>query len=128
MAQEQDEDLVQALDSKNPPSMPGSGRFISWVKDLVLKKKKDKEILSTKELTPDFDTIISGVSRYHKVRPTKLKAVRRGIENEPSDVVIYTAAIQVPLWSRVQYILHRLRPQESTRASSQVRGVYPQST
>ena len=27
--------------------------------------------------------------RYYKVRPTKLKAVRRGMENEPRDVAIY---------------------------------------
>jgi chromosomal replication initiation ATPase DnaA len=29
------------------------------------------------------------VSRYYKVRPTKIKAVRRGIENGPRDVAMY---------------------------------------
>jgi hypothetical protein len=29
------------------------------------------------------------VSRNYKVRPTILKAVRRGIENEPGDVAMY---------------------------------------
>ena len=52
-------------------------------------KEKDKEVPASKELAPDFDTIISEVSRYYKVRPTKLKAVRRGIENEPRDVAMY---------------------------------------
>ena len=89
MAQEQDENLVRVLDGKNPPSMLGSDKFISWIKDLFFKKKKDKEVPASKELAPDFDTIISEVSRYYKVRPTKLKAVRRGIESEPRDVAMY---------------------------------------
>ena len=89
MAQEQDEDLVLVLDGTNPPSMLGSEKFISWIKDRFFKKKKDKEVPASKELAPDFDTIISEVSRYYKVRPTKLKAVRRGIESEPRDVAMY---------------------------------------
>ncbi len=36
-----------------------------------------------------MDTIISEVSRYYEIRPTTLKAVRRGIENEPRDVAMY---------------------------------------
>jgi len=89
MAQEQDEDLVRVLDGNNPPSMLGSEKFISWIKDRFFKKKKDKEVPASKELAPDLDTIISEVSRYYKVRPTKLKAVRRGIESEPRDVAMY---------------------------------------
>ncbi len=89
MAQEQDEDLVRVLNSKNPPSMLGSEKFISWIKDRFFKKKKDKEVPASKELAPDLDTIISEVSRYYKVRPTKLKAVRRGMENEPRDMAMY---------------------------------------
>jgi putative transposase len=89
MAQEQDEDLVRVLDGKNPPSMLGSEKFISWIKDRFFKKKKDKEVPASKELAPDLDTIISEVSRYYKVRQTKIKAVRRGIENEPRDVAMY---------------------------------------
>ena len=89
MAQEQDEDLVRVLDGNNSPSMLGSEKFISWIKDRFFKKKKDKEVPASKELAPDLDTIISEVSRYYKVRPTKLKEVRRGIESEPRDVAMY---------------------------------------
>jgi REP element-mobilizing transposase RayT len=89
MAQEQDEDLVRVLDRKNPPSMLGSEKFISWIKDRFFKKKKDKEVPASRELAPDLDTIISEVSRYYEIRPTTLKAVRRGIENEPRDVAMY---------------------------------------
>ena len=89
MAQEQDEDLVRVLDGKNPPSMLGSEKFISWIKDLFFKKKKNKEVPASKELAPDLDIIISEVGRYYKVRPTQLKAVRRGMENEPRDVAMY---------------------------------------
>jgi hypothetical protein len=85
----QDEDLVRVLDGNNPPSMLGSEKFISWIKDRFFKKKKDKEVPASKELAPDLDIIISEVSRYYKVRPTKLKAVRRGSENEPRDVAMY---------------------------------------
>jgi putative transposase len=89
MAQEQDEDLVEILDRKNPPSMLGSEKFISWIKDRFFKKKKDKEVPASRELAPDLDTIISEVSRYYEIRPNSLKAVRRGIENEPRDVAMY---------------------------------------
>jgi hypothetical protein len=89
MAQEQDENLARLLDGKNPPSMLGSEKFISCIKDRFFKKKKDKEVPASKELAPDLDTIISEVSRYYKVKPANLKAVRRGIENEPRDVAIY---------------------------------------
>jgi putative transposase len=89
MAQEQDEDLVRVLDLKNPPTMFGSEKFISWIKDRFFKKKIDNEVPASKELAPDLDTIISEVSRYYEIRPTTLKAVRRGIENEPRDVAMY---------------------------------------
>ena len=89
MAQKQDEDLVRVLDGKNPPSMLGSEKFISWIKDRFFKKKKDKQVPASKELGPDLDTIISEVSRYYKLETTNLKAVRRGIENEPRDVAMY---------------------------------------
>ena len=43
MAQEQDEDFVEVLDRKNPPSMLGSEKLISWIKDRFFKKKIDKD-------------------------------------------------------------------------------------
>jgi len=89
MAQEQDENLVRVLDGNNPPSMLGSEKFISWIKDLFFKKKKDMEVPASMELAPDLDKIISEVSNYYNVSPTQLKAVRRGMENEPRDVAIY---------------------------------------
>ena len=79
MAREQDEGLVRALDSKSLPSMLGSEKFISWIKDRFFKKKRNKQVPSAKELAPNLDTIISEVSRYYKVKPTNLRAVRRGI-------------------------------------------------
>lgn len=36
-----------------------------------------------------MDTIISEVSWYCKIRPTRLAAVRQGIEYEPRDVAMY---------------------------------------
>ena len=33
--------------------------------------------------------IVAEVSNYYNVRPTKLKAVQRGMENEPRDVAMY---------------------------------------
>ena len=89
MAQEQDEDLVRVLDLKNLPTMLGSETFISWIKDRFFNKIIDNEVPASKELAPDLETIISEVSRYYEIRPTTLKAVRRGIENEPRDVAMY---------------------------------------
>ena len=87
--QEQDQDPGRVLDSKSLPSMLGSEKFISWIKDRFFKKKKDKQVPSSKKLAPDLDTIISEVCRYYTVKPTNLKTVRRGIENEPRDVAMY---------------------------------------
>ena len=89
MAREQDEGLVRVLDSKSLPSMLGSEKFISWIKDRFFKKKRNKQVPAAKELAPNLDTIISEVSRYYKVKPTNLRAVRRGIANEPRDVAMY---------------------------------------
>ena len=89
MAQESDEDLVRFLDGKNPPSMLGSEKFISWIKDRFSKKKKDKEVPASKELAPDMATIISELGRYYEIKPSTLKTVRRGIANQPRDVAIY---------------------------------------
>jgi putative transposase len=89
MAQEQDENLVRVFERKNQPSMLGSEAFISWIKDRFFKKKMDKEVPASKKLAPNLDTIISEVCRYYEVRPANLKAVRRGVENEPRDVAIY---------------------------------------
>jgi len=89
MAQEHDEDLVRILNRKNPPSMLGSEKFIAWIKDRFFKKKKDKEVPASRELAPELNTIISEVIRYYKIRPSTLRDVRRGIENEPRDVAMY---------------------------------------
>ena len=89
MAQEQDEGLVRLIESKKPASMLGSEKFLSWIKERFFKQKKDKEVPASKELAPDLETIISEVSRYYQIKPDKLKAVRRGIVNEPRDVAIY---------------------------------------
>ena len=43
----------------------------------------------SKGLAPELDRIIAEVSRYYEVGPRALKAVRRGIKNEPRDVAIY---------------------------------------
>ena len=59
------------------------------IKDRFFKKKLDKEIPASKGLAPDFELIISEVSRYYNIKPTSLTAVRRGIENEPRDVSIF---------------------------------------
>lgn len=89
MVQVQDENLIRILDHKNLPSILGSEKFISWIKDRFFKKKIDREVPASKQLAPDLDTIISEVSRYYEIRPNTLKAVRRGIENEPRDVAMY---------------------------------------
>jgi RHS repeat-associated protein len=69
--------------------MLGSEKFISWIKDRFFKKKKDKQVPTSKQLAPDLDTIISEVIRYYKIKPTNLKTVHRGIENESRDVAMY---------------------------------------
>jgi chromosomal replication initiation ATPase DnaA len=52
-------------------------------------KKKDKEVQASKKLAPDLETIIPEESRYYKIKPSTLRTVRRGIENEPRDGALY---------------------------------------
>ena len=80
---------MRLLERKNLPSILGSEKFISLIKDRFFKKKIDKEVPASKDLAPDIDTIISEVSRYYDIRQSALKSVRRGIENEPRDVSMY---------------------------------------
>ncbi|CAB1067350.1 hypothetical protein D1AOALGA4SA_20 [Olavius algarvensis Delta 1 endosymbiont] len=89
MAQRQDEELLRVFERKNQPSILGTKKFISRIKDRFFKKKINKEIPASKGLAPDSDRIISEVSRYYEVKPAGLTAVRRGIENEPRDVAVY---------------------------------------
>ena len=89
MNQKQDQDFVRNLDRKKQPSMLGSETFISWIKDQFFSQKTDKEVPASKELAPDLETIIDEISRFYELNPTALKAVRRGIKNEPRDVAIY---------------------------------------
>ncbi len=89
MAQEREQEVGRILDGKRLPSMLGSEGFVSWIKDRFFKKKKDGQVPASKELAPDMGTIISQVCRYYEVSPTSLKAIRRGVENEPRDVAMY---------------------------------------
>ena len=57
MAQEPDEDFAQLLDRKNPPSMLGSEKFISRIKDRLFKKKIDKD----REFNDRFKCIESNI-------------------------------------------------------------------
>jgi REP element-mobilizing transposase RayT/succinate dehydrogenase flavin-adding protein (antitoxin of CptAB toxin-antitoxin module) len=50
MAREQDEDLVRVLDGQNPPSMLGSDKFISRIKERFFKKKKIRSFQRQKSL------------------------------------------------------------------------------
>jgi hypothetical protein len=89
MSQQQDEDLVRGLAREKQPSMLGTLEFFLWVKARFFQKKIDKEIPASKALAPELDRIISEVSRYYGIKPSALKAVRRGKENEPRDAAVY---------------------------------------
>jgi hypothetical protein len=58
-------------------------------KNHLIKKKKCKEFPASKQLGPNLETIISEVSNYYEIKHPQEKAVRRGIESEACDVIIY---------------------------------------
>jgi len=71
------------------PSILGSEEFITWVKDRLPKKVKEKEISESKHLCPEVSDIKKAVCNYYKIEYTDLLKSRRGAENEARDLAIY---------------------------------------
>jgi putative transposase len=83
------EQLVSFFEKANLPSMLGGKTFVKWVKATFFKGKVDRDIPQTRLLAPDRHIIVNAVCNFYGVNAKELKAVRRGIENEPRDMAIY---------------------------------------
>ena len=89
MRQEDDKDLLRVINRQYKPSILGSRKFISRIKDLFFEKKSDKEVPRSKELAPTCEAIIETVSHLYGERPEIVIRLRRGTVNEARDVAIF---------------------------------------
>jgi len=88
--EEQDaEPLLSFFEKTNVPSLLGGNKFVEWAKANFFEGGIQKDVPQSKILVPDRRAIINGVCGFYKVREKDIAAVRRGVKNEPRDVVIY---------------------------------------
>src|SRR4030067_3581909 len=67
----------------------GSERFLTGLKERFFPKKAHGQVPQSKELAPDRDTILGGVSEYYRVQREDLLHAKRGFFNEARNVTIY---------------------------------------
>jgi REP element-mobilizing transposase RayT len=86
---EEDDNITQVIEAKKRPSILGSESFIDWVKGKYYKYRKDEDIPESKLLDPSLKLIIKIVCEYYAVDEKDLYKSRRGLYNEPRNVLIY---------------------------------------
>ena len=81
------------LEKKKWPSMLGSEKFISWVKEKFFEKKKNPQVPESFGLAPDRDQVRKEVCRCYEVDEGSLLKSQRGKNNEPRDIAIYLCRV-----------------------------------
>ena len=89
MEKQDAEQLLSFFEKTNLPSLLGGNKFVEWAKANFFKGRIQKDVPQSKMLAPDRRAIINAVCGFYKVHEKDIAAVRRGVKNEPRDVVIY---------------------------------------
>jgi putative transposase len=84
-----DNDFSAIYKRRKLPTILGSEKFLSNIKDRFFKNKRNIEIPESKILGPEKSEIMSVISREYKISLTDLKVSRRGQKNEARDIAIY---------------------------------------
>ena len=93
VALENSEELQGVFEKKKWPSMLGSKKFISWVKETFFEKKKHRQVPESVRLAPEREQIKREVCRFYGVNNKDLLTAQRGKSNEPRDVAIYLCRV-----------------------------------
>lgn len=83
------ERLISFYGKTNLPSVLGGREFVQWVKATFNQGGFAEDFSQLKLPAPDRDAIIKAVCDDYDISASKLLAIRRGVVNEPRDVVIY---------------------------------------
>jgi len=89
MSEEDTAELICLYESRKWPSVMGSERFMTWVKERFFNTKRHREVPESKVLAPERVMIRDEVCREYQIDEDALLKVRRGVSNEPRDVSLY---------------------------------------
>ncbi len=89
MEQPEKRETVKILEGKKWPAFFASDEFIFSMKKKYYKHKIDKEIPSSRILTPDINRIKGVVCKFYKISDEELYIKKRRYYNEPRDVAIF---------------------------------------
>ncbi|MEA2039068.1 MAG: helix-turn-helix domain-containing protein, partial [Thermodesulfobacteriota bacterium] len=93
MAKADSDELLDLFEQKKWPSLLGSEKFISWVKETFFEEKKHRQIPQSAQLAPELEHIKREVCRTYGVEEKDLLTTQRGKSNEPRNVAIYLCRI-----------------------------------
>ncbi len=89
MHENDSDEVVRIFSSKKLPSFFGSESFITEIKEKYYLNKKSYEVPESKKLAPSSKFIISYVCKNYGISFGELRKTRRGVFNEPRNIVIY---------------------------------------
>ena len=69
------------------PSLLGGNKFVEWAKSKFLEGNVQKDLPQSKILAPDGPIIINAVCGFYKAEEKDIIAVRRGLQNEPRNIM-----------------------------------------
>lgn len=87
--QEDKREVIKVLDSKKWPTILGSEKFISTIKEKYFKQKENKEIPESYNLSPEIKQIKKVVCQFYGINDEVLHKSIRGIFNEPRNIAIF---------------------------------------
>jgi len=89
MTEEDTAEMIRLYESRKWPTVVGSERFMTWVKERFFNSKGHREVPESKVLAPEREMIRDEVCREYQIDAGALLLVRRGVSNEPRDVSLY---------------------------------------
>ena len=89
MAMDDEQDLTKIYEGKKWPSILGTERFITAIRERFFSGKGDDEVPQWRELAPDYQRIKRAVCEFYDIGQAQLLHSRRGVFNEPRNVAIY---------------------------------------
>ena len=83
------EELSRIYQGTKWPSILGTERFVTIIKDRFFSRKLDDEVPQSRELAPDHVRIKKVVCEFYGINEDELLRSRRGVFNEPRNMAIY---------------------------------------
>jgi hypothetical protein len=86
---EDSEEIQEVFEKKKLPAILGGEQFISRIRERFFEGKDHKEVPEWGDLAPERQQIKQAVCRVYQLDEDELLKWRRGVFNEPRNVVIY---------------------------------------